>query len=287
MNASWTDLEGGVLVRQSVAFQMNSIALLHPEHAVLVDPGVLASELDDFAARVAETRPAKVTLVLTHGHWDHVLGRPWWPQAEVVAHDRFATAVRRDEARILSEIESLARQHGERWERGFAAFRPTQAVSGLHLARRGPWAMVLRDAPGHSDSQLSLHLPHARILLAADMLSDIEIPTLDGPVAPYLETLRALAPLAEHGAIETLVPGHGAIARGRDAVVARVRRDMEYLQALAREMAQARQAKLGKEEAWARLAAMEYDGAPMPPWAAKDHRNNVEGLLAQVSGGQR
>src|SRR5512132_3639931 len=99
MNASWTDLENGVLVRQSVAFQMNSIALLHPEHAVLVDPGVLPSELDDFAARVAQARPAKVTLVLTHGHWDHVLGRPWWPQAEVVAHDRFATAVRRDEAR--------------------------------------------------------------------------------------------------------------------------------------------------------------------------------------------
>jgi len=52
---------------------------------------------------------------------------------------------------------------------------------------------VLRDAFGHSDSQLSVHLPHERILLAADMLSDIEIPLMGGPVAPYLETLRALA----------------------------------------------------------------------------------------------
>src|SRR5512144_649411 len=112
MSAPWTDLGGGVLVRQSAAFQMNSVALLHPEHAVLVDPGVLGSELDDFAARVAQAGPAKVTLVLAHG--------------------RFAEVVRRDEQRIRSEIEALAREHGERWDRGFTAFRPTQAVSGLH-----------------------------------------------------------------------------------------------------------------------------------------------------------
>src|SRR5438477_9556614 len=119
MSGSWTDLGGGVLVRQSVAFEMSSVALLHPEHAVLVDPGVLASELDDFAVRVAEANPAQVTLLLTHGHWDHVLGRPWWPRADVVAHDRFAAQVKRDEKRIASEIEALAREHGERWERGF------------------------------------------------------------------------------------------------------------------------------------------------------------------------
>ena len=282
MSEPWTDLGGGVLVRQSVAFQMNSALLLHPEHAVLVDPGVLASELDDVAARVAAARPAQITLVMTHGHWDHVLGRAWWPQAELLAHDRFATVVHRDETRIRSEIEGLSREHGERWQRGFTAFRPTQAVSGLHLARRGPWTMVLRNALGHSDSQLSLHLPHARILLAADMLSDIEIPTLDGPVAPYVETLRALEPLADFGAIETLVPGHGSIARGRNAVVERLRRDLEYLETLSREVAKAHAAKMAPEEALARLATMRYGRSPMPEWAAKDHRDNLEGLLGKT-----
>jgi len=280
MMDTWTDLGGGVLVPQSAAFQMNSTLLLHAEHAVLVDPGVLPTELDDIAARVAAARPAKLTLLLTRGHWDHVLARPWWPGAEVVGHDRFAAVVQRDQAKIRQEIEQLAREHGERWERGFTPFRPAQAVSGLHLARRGPWTLVLRDAFGHSDSQLSVHLPHERILLAADMLSDIEIPLLDGPVAPYLETLRALAPLAENGAIETLVPGHGAIARGRDEVVVRVRRDLEYLESLARELSRARAAKLDAATAKAQLQVMTYGGAPMPEWAAEQHRANLEVLLA-------
>ena len=287
MSEPWTDLGGGVLVRQSAAFQMNSILLLHPEHAVLVDPGVLAAELDDIAARVAAARPATSTLLLTHGHWDHVLGRPWWPAAEVLAHDRFAAVVKRDEARTRSKIEALAREHGQSWERGFTAFRPAQAVSGLHLARRGPWTMVLRDAFGHSDSQLSVHLPHERILLAADMLSDIEIPLMGGPVAPYLETLRALAPLAENGAIEILVPGHGAIARGRDEVVARVRRDIEYLESLARELARVRAAKLDAATATAELQSMTYGGQPMPEWAREQHQGNLELLLAGVQEGQK
>lgn len=275
----WTDLGGGVLVRRSVAFQMNSIALIHPEHAVLVDPGVLASELDDIAARVAEARPGRITLLFTHGHWDHVLGRPWWPRAETVAHDRFAGVVRRDQEGIEKDIVELAAKHGERWERGFAAFRPSHAVSGLHMARRGPWTLVLRDAFGHSDSQLSIHLPHERILLAADMLSDIEVPMLDGACGPYLRTLRDLAPLAEHGAIETLVPGHGSIARGRDEVVRRVRRDIRYLEDLERAVVALRRERVGKEEAMSRLATMEYDGRPMPEWAVKDHRDNVARLM--------
>jgi glyoxylase-like metal-dependent hydrolase (beta-lactamase superfamily II) len=279
MSETWTDLGGGVHVRQSAAFQMNSALLLHPEHAILVDPGVLATELDDIAAGVTAARPAKTTLLLTHGHWDHVLGRPWWPNAEVVAHDRFAAVVKRDEAKIRREIEELAQEHGQSWERGFTPFRPAQAVSGLHLARRGPWTLVLRDAFGHSDSQLSIHLPHERVLLAADMLSDIEIPLMGGPVAPYLDTLRALAPLAENGAIERLVPGHGSIARGRAEVALRVRRDIEYLESLARELARVRAAKLDAEAAKAELLSIRYGGAPMPEWALEQHRGNLEVLL--------
>ncbi len=274
--ARWTDLGGGIQVRQSAAFQMNSVLLLAPEHAVLVDPGVLASELDDLAERVRRAKPDAVTLVFTHAHWDHVLGRPWWPEAKTFAHDRFAAAVRREQTHIGAEIEALAARHGETWDRGFAPFRPGRAVSGLHYTRVGPWRLVFRDAPGHTDSQLTLHLPGARLLIAADMLSDIEIPMLDGPCAPYRRTLEELAPLAEHGAIEILIPGHGAIARGRDAVVERLRRDLDYLARLEAEVSSARRAGLTKEAMRERLAAMDYGGRKMEDAALQDHLENVD-----------
>ena len=257
---AWTDLGDGIRVRQSRAFAMNSVALLAAERAVVTDPGVLPSELDDLARVVRAAEPAKVALLFTHAHWDHVLGRPWWPQAQTLAHDRFAAEVRREAETIRGEAERLAGQHGERWERPFAPFRPDRAVSGLHFLRLDPWRLVLRDAPGHSASQLSCHLPDRRLLIAADMLSDIEPPILDGPCAPYRDTLEALQVLAEHDAIETLVPGHGAVARGRAAVRARFRLDLEYLAALEAAVGAAVGSGQSLETAQMTLSGMDYTG---------------------------
>jgi glyoxylase-like metal-dependent hydrolase (beta-lactamase superfamily II) len=271
----WSDLGHGVHVRQSRVFWMNSVALLHREHAIVIDPGVLPSELDDLARAVAKASPAEVTLVFTHGDWDHVLGRPWWPAAATLAHDRFASEVKRKRDAILRSGSEAVEREGEKWTRGFEPFRPTLGVSGLHFTRIGPWRVVLRDAFGHSESMLSLHLPEHRLLIAADMLSDIEIPLLHQPCAVYRRTLHDLVPLAEQGAIETLIPGHGAVARDRAEVVARIRRDLAYLDELERRVHEALTKGLTIEQTEERLAAMEYTGKHSEYSMANAHRDNV------------
>jgi glyoxylase-like metal-dependent hydrolase (beta-lactamase superfamily II) len=280
----WTDLGGGIRVRRSRAFETNSALLLDAAHAILVDPGVLPSELDDIGRVVSEARPATLTLFMTHAHWDHVLGRTRWPEAGVIAHPRLGPELERDRAGIAREAERLAAEHGERWQAPFAPFVPDLAVSGLHFAKLGPWRAVFRDAPGHSTSQLTLHLPERRVLFAADMLSDIEIPLLDGPVAPYRETLEALLPLAEHGAIETLVPGHGSIAHGAEAALDRIIHDLGYLDALERGARAARSRGLTVEEAQSELSSLDIGTEREGPSMADAHRVNVghayEGIAA-------
>jgi len=272
----WTDLGGGVRVRQSRAFEMNSVLLLDLEHAVIVDPGVLPSELDELERVVHEAHPAQVTLFFTHGHWDHVLGRPWWPGARTVAHDRFAAEIRRERNEILREAESLAEQHGERWTRGFVPFQPDTTVSGLRFLPLGRWRLVLRDAPGHSASQLSCHLADRGLLIAADMLSDVEPPILDGPVAPFRATLDNLRVLAGHGAIETLVPGHGSIARGRERVLARFDDDLGYLAELDRRVRGAVGRGHTLAETQAELDGMSYPGRGSTSYPTGEfHRENV------------
>lgn len=278
---AWTDLGGGIRVRRSRVFAMNSVLLLDAEHTVIADPGVLPSELDDLAAAVAAVAPAAITLFFTHGDWDHVVGRPWWPGARTLAHDRFAAEVRRRRQAILREAEATAATHGERWERGFAPFRPDLEVSGLRFLPLGPWRLVLRDAPGHSASQLTCHVADRGLLIAADMLSDIEPPILNGPCGPYVRTLEELAPLAERGAIETVVPGHGAIATGGEEVLARFRRDLDYLRALEAGVASARKRGLPLEAAREALAAMDYTGkgSTSSPTEAL-HAANIETLYS-------
>lgn len=291
--AAWTDLGDGVLVRRSAAFQMNSVLLLDRAQTVLVDPGILPSELDDLARATREAGPARTLLAFTHAHWDHVLGKPWWPQAETLGHDRFAATVRRDAEHIAREAETLATKHGERWQRGFEPFRLKREVSGLHFLKLDPWKLVFRDAPGHDATSLTIHLPDRRTLIAGDLLSDIEIPALDEPPHVMRRTLEELRLLARNGAIETLVPGHGSIARDAAEVNARIDRDLAYLESLEAGVREAHGRGLPLEGAQERLAAMDYLGKhealselSMP----ETHRDNVrltyEALL-EVNGRRR
>ena len=283
---AWTNVDDGIRVRQSAAFAMNSVLLLDSEHSVVVDPGVLPSELDDLARAVGEAAPEQVTLLFTHGHWDHVLGRSWWPSARTLAHDRFAEEVRRDRDTIRREAETLAAKHGEGWAKRFEPFTPDLEVSGLHFKRLDPWRLVLRDAPGHSASQLSCHLPDRGVLVAADMLSDIEPPILDGPCAPYRKTLEALMDLAENGAIETVVPGHGAIARGEAQSIERLLRDDLYLIELESRVNLAIDEGLAFEAVQETLMTMDYTGKRSATYPTERfHRDNIrfayDGVLAE------
>ena len=280
----WTDLGDGVRVRQSRAYAMNSTLLLHPGHAVLVDPGVLPSELDALAAAVRDVAPREVALVFTHSHWDHVLGQPWWPWAMLIGHPGLGPAMQAGRAAILADAERCAREYGEIWTRGFAPHGPEIAVSGDGGLVLGPWSLVLREAPGHCDDQLAVHLPARGLLLAGDLLSDLEIPWLDREPAVFRRTLGGLRALAAAGDVETLVPGHGRIARGRAAVLERIERDLGYLDALEQGVEEARRAGLDLAAAQARLGALDYVGKGAATPMDDVHRGNVRIAWERAAG---
>jgi len=135
---------------------------------------------------------------------------------------------------------------------------------------------VFRDAPGHCPSSLTLHLPELGILFAGDLLSDLEIPGLDGPPAVYRHTLETLTPLIEGGAIETLVPGHGEIATG-SAVRERLRADLDYLDRLEHGVREALAQGATLEQTQARLGAMPITGRDNPEYPTGPvHERNLE-----------
>jgi glyoxylase-like metal-dependent hydrolase (beta-lactamase superfamily II) len=177
---------------------------------------------------------------------------------------------------VRDEADGIAAKHGQKWPKPFERFRVRERVGGLRFMKFGPWRAVFRDAFGHSPSQLSLHLPEQRVLIAADMLSDIEIPTCNAAPSLYRATLAQLEPLVEGGAIDTIVPGHGTIARGRDAVRDILARDVAYLDALMNDVRRLRRA--GRD-----LAAIQRELANLrdverdPEFPMKEnHEENVQ-----------
>ena len=119
----------------------------------------LPSEIEDLAGLVREAEPEALTLFFTHAHWDHVLGRPWWPEAKT-ARPRSAgwPPGARRAAGILTDIEALAIEHGEHWTHGFDAVHAQSRRERAQVpcrSGRGGWCCAMRPGTARASSPVT------------------------------------------------------------------------------------------------------------------------------------
>lgn len=194
-----------------------STVLIGGEEAFLVDPAWMPDELAALAAFVGGSRV--VGGFATHAHHDHLLWHPGFGDAPRWASQRTA---------------ELARQERDALVEGLGAEFPhplvelmgrVDAVAG-RIPESAGFDIELIVHDGHAPGHTALWLPRERLLLAGDMLSDVELPLPFDPddVPAYLEALDVLAPYAARAAV--VVPGHGRV--GADALT-RLDADRRYI----------------------------------------------------------
>jgi glyoxylase-like metal-dependent hydrolase (beta-lactamase superfamily II) len=227
----------GVLIHESEFCQSNAVAVQGRAGVLLIDPGVLGSELAALADDLRELGPPVVAGFSTHPHWDHML----W-HASFGAAPRYGTARGAAFARDrLSDAGAKARIAAQLIPPDIAGQVPLDLmglITGLpaetaQIPWDGPQVRIIEHqahAPGHA----SLLIGERGVLVAGDMLSDVLIPMLDlngtaDPIQDYLAALRLLEGAA--GDVDVLVPGHGSIG-GTDQVHARIDQDRAYVHAL-------------------------------------------------------
>jgi len=262
-----------LVVRPSRYLHYNAGAFVDEDEACLVDPGITAAEV---AALVEEIGDAELRyVVLTHADWDHVLGPEHLPPTPIVAHARFSEGI--DPAGIRRALGGLEEHAGI--ERG-TPFEPpvpevtfadetTLAVGGVELR--------LAHAPGHSPNMLTVYEPVGATLWAADVLSDVEIPSIMDDLAGYERTLSRLAELE----IRRLVPGHGNRTDDPEDIARRLAEDRAYLADLRETVGGAVARGRSLEEAVADAAAISLRRSEDDH---ELHRLNSEKVYADLGG---
>jgi hydroxyacylglutathione hydrolase len=265
----------GLWLAQSRFEQTNSGAFVCRGQACLIDPGVYPDEVAAWQRAVQAHGWTPHVLVLTHHHWDHILGPEGFPGVPVVAHAAYLASVGGPEG--APEVECRLAQEGMTRSTPFAVPQPDETFEDSLSLHVGDRRLELLHAPGHAPDQLVVYDPSCATLWAADMLSDREIPFVSHNLAAYEGTLARLSALD----LRQLIPGHGTPLAGVGEIRARLAADQAYLAELRARVERAVREGWSVEAAVAFCANMRFR---CQKEMAKLHRLNVESAYLELGG---
>jgi glyoxylase-like metal-dependent hydrolase (beta-lactamase superfamily II) len=261
----------GVLIHESEFCRSNTVVVDGGAGVLLIDPGVLESELLCLTGDLREAGRTVVAGFSTHPHWDHLL----W-------HPGLGSVPRHGTARCEATVR--ARLSAPDWKARVAGLIPADIADRVPLdllrdiaglpdgASRIPWdgpPVRIVEHRAHAPGHAALVVGERGVLVAGDMLSDVLIPMLDtssaDPIGDHLAALQLLEEAADD--VDVLIPGHGSIAEG-GLMQERIDRDRAYLHALAD----------GRTPADPRIGP----SAPFE-WVAGVHERQVQALSRRVS----
>jgi hydroxyacylglutathione hydrolase len=232
----------GVFVATGRQYTTTTTIVAGPDGGcLLIDPAVSVAELAALAGWLASHDLRPVAGWSTHPHWDHLLWSRALGDVPRYATAVAAAAVQRERAALLAAVEDgspghdlalFAQVEPARVEPAQVEPARVEPAGGSAIDWPGPRAVIYAHdahAPGHG----AVFLPDRGVLVAGDMLSDIEVPLPDldapDPFGSYRAGLDLLAAVPE---VAALVPGHGHVG-GRGEFHRRIAADRAYLDAVA------------------------------------------------------
>jgi len=251
-SSGFAEVAPGVHVATSRVMTTTSTVLAHGDAVVLVDPAWRRDELVAIADGLDGLGLRPTAGFSTHAHHDHLLWHPRYGDVPRWAAPRAAelaageeTALREalgadypdDVLALFAQVTALPGDPGD----------PGVTVPDTDLE------VVVHD--GHAPGHAALLDPATGVMVAGDMLSDVELPLPFWPddLPAYLAGLDRLAPAVARARV--LVPGHGTPSY---APLERLDADRRYLDDViaGRVPDDPRMANEGMREMYDRLVAM-------------------------------
>src|SRR4051794_935869 len=104
MPQALTQLTPQLWIAQSELFHTNSGIWIGGGEAVLVDLGIYPQEIAAIVRFLADRSVTPELIVLTHSHWDHILGPEAFPGVRTIAQAEYVSVVREHGDEIGREV---------------------------------------------------------------------------------------------------------------------------------------------------------------------------------------
>jgi len=277
MSLSFEERTPHLLSAKCRGLAMNTGILHEGGHAALIDPALFPDEIEDIAAFCEGHGMRVESVILTHHHWDHVLGAARFAPARIVTQQSYTaqTALELDHTR--SRVDQCYRAQGIVLQVPFDPPVPDQTVEHITGLMVGDLRVQLFHTPGHARDHLSMYDAETCSLWAGDLLSDLEIPFVSDRLDAYERTLGMFAAMD----IRELIPGHGGVTADVAEIHGRIAADRAYLAELHGSVQSVVTAGGAVQDAVATCADMQFR------WHdenAESHAMNVEQAYLELGG---
>jgi glyoxylase-like metal-dependent hydrolase (beta-lactamase superfamily II) len=212
----WTEVADGVFRQRYEPLDIGICVVRGSAGLLLVDTRSSHREAAQVRTDLAELAGGVRWVVNTHAHYDHTFGNALFgPASDLAApiygHELVPAHLDRFERALLADW--VANDEERRAEWAEVEITPPDVLVGDHASiDLGDRVVELSHlGRGHTDNDLVLHLPDARVWLAGDLVEESGPPCYGSGSFPldWPATIQALLGLV--GAGDLVVPGHGAV----------------------------------------------------------------------------
>ena len=236
-DGDWRRVGDGVFQRRYQPLDVSIGAIVGTHGVMVVDTRCNPQEAREILRDVQEAFAMPViAAVNTHAHYDHAFGNQVFAEhgIAIYGHQLIPRHYARYEAPRLSAVQRDPRREPDKEWAEVSLTPPSVLVDSLLEVELGGRAVTLLPIqPGHTDTDIAVLVPDARVWFLGDVIEESGPPMFGSGSYPmnWASALRALLP--HIGLDDVIVPGHGR-AVDRDFVA----RQAAALQEVADEIVQ-------------------------------------------------
>jgi len=219
-----------ITVFESALYRTTATVIGFSNSVLIVDPNWLPNEVSYIAAYVEEHyKNHQQYLLFTHSDYDHIIGYGKFPNAKVIASEKFTLNPNKDA--IINQIINFDNEYYI--TRDYPISYPAVDIVIKNFAqifKIDGISLVIYPSPGHVSDGIFVLIPELACWIAGDYLSNIEIPFVDDNLESYIHTLHLANDLIQQNPeLSLMINGHGDIALSSEEMLNRIKKDLEYL----------------------------------------------------------